>query len=422
MSRGTASEGPGLRREPGFVLLWIAQTASIAGGQVRLVVLPVLAYQTTGSASLTALLVTVQAAPYLLFGLVAGAVSDRANRRAVMVTGDLVSAVSMASIPFATTFGPLSTAHLFLAAAATGTAFVWHDSALFGALPAIVGRDRLVGAYSVLVTTSQVLQIAATALAGVLIAVIGPDRALWIDGACYTVSALAILAVPGRLSSTGTRSGPRPSLLTDVREGLRYVWDHPVVWPLTAAGFGSAVSSGAVIGLVVVYGIRRLGLADDSPFIGWLFTALAAGGLLAGVCLPILSKRFSPPRVSLLGLAAMSVLLVLVAVNSSFPVGLVLLVVWGMSSTLVITNGIALRQQLTPDRLQGRVNVTARMIAYGGSPLGAALGGLLADHTSVRVTFLVMTVAVAASFAYAWRSPLRRLSAADVANMAEKAG
>jgi len=58
----------------------------------------------------------------------------------------------------------------------------------------------------------------------------------------------------------------------------------------------------------------------------------------------------------------------------------VALVVWGAASALNIANGVALRQQLTPDRLQGRVNVTARMIAAGGQPIGAAIGDLLADN------------------------------------------
>lgn len=78
--------------------------------------------------------------------------------------------------------------------------------------------------------------------------------------------------------------------------------------------------------------------------------------------------------------------------TSTLPASLVLLVAWGVASTLVIANGIALRQQLTPDRLQGRVNVTARMIAYGGTPIGAAAGGFLADQINIRTALLLMTL------------------------------
>lgn len=410
-----------LLRDGDFRLLWTAQTASIAGAQVRTVVLPVLMYQLSGSASLTAWLLTVQALPYLVFGLLAGAVSDRSNRRVVMVVCDLASALSMASIPLAAALGELTPAQLFVAAALTGTAFVWHDSALFGALPAIVGRDRVVGAYSILISTSQVLQIAATALAGILIATVGAQRALWIDAACYALSAVAILALPGSLRAAAA-GGPRASLAADVREGLRYVRRHPLVWPLTVAGFGSALSGGAVTGLVVVYGVQQLKLAADGPVVGWLFTALAGGGLLAGAALPVLTRRTSQARLSIAGLAAMSVLLVSLALNPWPAGGLAMLFLWGTASTLVIANGIALRQQVTPDRLQGRVNVTARMIAYGGTPIGAAIGGALADRAGIRITFLVMTLGVALSSVYAWRSPLRRVTAADIARLSDQQG
>ncbi|HKR52613.1 MAG TPA: MFS transporter [Pseudonocardiaceae bacterium] len=417
LRRDVEAEVTGLWRERSFQLLWLGQTAAVAGGQVRLVVLPVLMFQLTGSATQTSLLLTVQAAPYLALGLVAGAVADRANRRVIMVSCDLASAAAMASIPTAAALATLTPAQLYVAGAVTGTTFVWHDSALFGALPTIVGRQRVVNAYSILMSTNQVLQVGATAIAGVLIAVIGAQNALWIDVTCYAVSAVMIRLIPRQLSSTRTPDAQRASLHTDIREGLRYVRHHPVVWPLTASGFGSALAGGALLGLIVVYGVRQLGLAENDAQLGWLFTALAIGGLTAGIALPALSRRVNQPRISLLGLTAMVALLVGIALTSILPISLALLVAWGSAHTLVIANGITLRQQLTPDRLQGRVNVTARMIAYGGTPIGAALGGVLADQTNIQTALLMMTLCVAASAVYAWSSPLRRTDATAITRL-----
>ncbi|MDZ7911936.1 MAG: MFS transporter [Rhodococcus sp. (in: high G+C Gram-positive bacteria)] len=237
----TAVGGKGLCADRCFLLLWFAQSASIAGGQIRTVVLPVLRFQLTQSPSLTAMLVTVQAAPYLLFGLIAGAVSDRVNRRTVMVSSDIVSAGAMGAVPAAAAFEICTPAVLFGAAAVTGTAFVWHDSALFGSLPTIVGRnERVVAAYSALISTQQVLQLVATAGAGVLIATTGAAEALWIDSGCYLASAAAVLVIPRRLKAQRV-SDPRPSLRSDIGEGLRYVRGHRIIWPLTASGFGSAL-------------------------------------------------------------------------------------------------------------------------------------------------------------------------------------
>ena len=75
---------------------------------------------------------------------------------------------------------------------------------------------------------------------------------------------------------------------------------------------------------------------------------------------------------------------------------------------LVIVNGITLRQQVIPDHLQGRVNVTARMIAWGGTPFGAALGGVIAQLAGIRVAYLVMAAGVTASTVLGWSSPALR--------------
>ncbi len=85
--------------ERSFQLLWLGQTIANAGGWISVGVLPVLMYQLTGSAAQTALVATVQAAPYLLFGLYAGAIADRSNRRTIIVGCDLASATAIASIP-----------------------------------------------------------------------------------------------------------------------------------------------------------------------------------------------------------------------------------------------------------------------------------------------------------------------------------
>ena len=73
----------------------------------------------------------------------------------------------------------------------------------------------------------------------------------------------------------------------------------------------------------------------------------------------------------------------------------------------MIINAISLRQRVAPDHLQSRVNVSARMIAWGGMPFGAAVGGALAEVTSIQTTYLVMALGVAISAAIGWFSPLR---------------
>ncbi|MGH3684423.1 MAG: hypothetical protein ACRDSM_05055 [Pseudonocardiaceae bacterium] len=143
--------------------------------------------------------------------------------------------------------------------------WVWFDAANFGALPVLVGRARIVEASSALATTWDLTLVLAPTVGGALAALLGPAPVLWVDAASFLASALALFRVP---RAFGTRNS-RPSstvarrLRGDIMEGLRYVRRHPLIWPLTTAGFGQSLTMGAVLGLVVVYGVRQLNLADD---------------------------------------------------------------------------------------------------------------------------------------------------------------
>lgn len=99
---------------------------------------------------------------------------------------------------------------------------------------------------------------------------------------------------------------------------------------------------------------------------------------------------------------------------NNLALALGLLLIFQYTNSLVIINGITLRQRLTPDRLQGRVNVTARMIAWGGQPFGAALGGLVADRLSISLTYLILTIGIATGAVFAWFSPLRKADTAMI--------
>lgn len=192
---------------------------------------------------------------------------------------------------------------------------------------------------------------------------------------------------------------------------------HALIGPLTLLGFGSSLTNGAIASLLVVYGVRQLGLADDDARVAWLYAAGTAGALAAALSLPWLSRRCSQPRISLVSFAATCVLLVGIGLSSTLAVSLVLLFAWEGALSLAIFNGIALRQQLTPDGLQSRVNATGRMLAAGGLPLGAVLGGLVADAVSVRAAVLVMAAGVGLSTLAGWLSPLRRADRELVSRM-----
>ncbi|MEP7025382.1 MAG: MFS transporter [Actinomycetota bacterium] len=399
---------PTLRGDRVFLRFWVAASVTIAGTLVTSVVLPILVYQLTGSAWETSLLVAIETIPYLAFGLIAGAVADRVDRRILLCRCELTSAALLASIPVADAAGVLTVAQIYVVAVATATVFVWFDAANFGAIPAIAGRDRIAAAYSRINATATVLMIVSPALGGVLAATIGPAPAMGIDAASCVISALLLLSIRRPFASAeGGGEGIPARMRERIAEGLRFLWHHPTIRSLTLLGFGNSLALGGVTGLMVVYAHRQLGLPRTSALIGVLYASGAVGSLLCTSVLPRLMRRFSVLIIRLAGVSAELALLAGFALATGLIPAMVLLAALSAASEAVILSGIIYRQQVTPDHLQSRVNVVARMIAWGGQPFGAVLAGAIASVSSVRAGLLTGGVALAAVLVLSVAGPLR---------------
>ncbi len=371
-----------LAAQPGFSAYAAARTVSAAGNVMSMVAMPVLVYQLTGSAAWTGFLGALGALPYLLFGLPAGALADRWDNRRVMITWSLAAGVAMLSIPLAHLTDRLSAAHLLIVAGAAGTAFVFSDAASFGALPQLVERALLGPATATLSAIYTSLSVVGPGVAGLLISVLGAPWVVAMDGVAYLTAAALLAGLPWK---TETPAGPPAdrSLRREITEGLTFIYQHPVIRPLTFMGVGNSVTGGAVAGLIVVLGVEQLDLPDSDGRLGLLYAAAAIGAFLGSVVLSRLQRRFSIGTLTLTGYVVVTATAASVGVATSWAGAAVLLVVFDLVSMIVILNGIVTRQTLTPTRLQSRVNTTARMIAWGGAPLGAGIGGLLASRWGV---------------------------------------
>lgn len=414
MSTTATPADPSLLRDRAFVLFLLARTVSVTGSAISAVAMPLLVYQLTASALVTSVVTAVQVLPYLLFGLIAGAMADRLPRRRLMLACQAVSAAALLSVPLADGFGSLTAPHAVLVAAVVATSFVWFDAGAFGALPALVGRSRMVRANSMVWIVTTLAGLGAPVLGGVLVAAVGAARALSLDATSYVVAG-GLLALIGRsFDAAGPKSDRPGGLRAGIREGLRFVWQQPVVRSFTLLGIGNSITGGAVSALLVVYAVRDLGLSDQGRGVGILVAIVAAGGFLAALALPRLTDRVPIGWITIGTLTANPVALLAVAIAPTLLWTAGPLLLWSFTSTLTIINGIAARQVVTPLELQARVNTTARMLAWGGTPLGALTAGLLAELAGARPTYALMSTAVLTSAILAWRSPLRSRTFAAV--------
>jgi hypothetical protein len=383
---------------PAYRRFLAARTISLCGNALTLVAMPVLVYRLTGSAALTAVMTAVETLPYLLVGLAAGALADRWRRRRVMVVTAAGSGAALLTVPAADAAGVLSVGQLIVVGLAVATCFVFFDAATFGVVPQLVGRDRLASATSTLVTVGTAIAVVGPLVGGVLVTVAPPAWVIGVDALAYLVAAWLLAGLRWQGSEDRTSRPGRPALRVDITEGLRAIRDHPVVLRLTVLGIGSSLAGGATTGLLVVVGVQQLGLGADDPALGRLFAAAAAGTFVAGLLLPRLQARAGVGVITTVGFVVAFAALQGLAATRSLAVALAVVAVFHAATTTLIVNGIVTRQVVTPAHLQSRVNTTARLVAWGGSPLGAVLAGLLAEsagtQTALRVASLGLLVSV----------------------------
>jgi hypothetical protein len=352
-----------LRADVDFRRYLAARSLSVVGNVITLVALPVLVYRLSDSASLTALVTLLEALPYALFGLFAGALSDRWDRRRVMIAADLIDAVLMASVPLAYWLGVLTVVHVMVVAFAVPAVNVFFDGANFGALPTLVGRANVARANSVVMSASTLAEIIVPSLVGV---------------------ALVVAHLVG----------------------------HPGVRSMTVIGTLQCVAGGGFVALMVVWFDRTLDIGTQGWRFGVTWSAWSVGALFATLGLPRLLDRVSPARITLLALPCSAALGVLTATATVWPLAAFGMSAWSAAYTLVVVNSISYRQVVTPDELLGRVNTAGRMLSWGmGWPLGAALAGLVAGSVGVRTALVLLTCFGVLAAVFAWTSPLRRLAA-----------
>ncbi len=394
---------------PDFRWFWSARMVAVVGSALTAVALPIIVYDLSRSASLTSAVTALQVAPYLAFGLLAGAMADRLPRRRVMLSAQSTSAVALLSVPAAQQVGSLHVSHVLVVAALVSSAFVWFDAAAFGALPAIVGRTDIARANSALWTASTLLGIGAPALGGLLVAAFGAHDVLAIDAACYVAAGSCMLAVAqpmGPLNTADDRC--RPTLRSDIAEGIDFLWRHDVIRPLILLGVANSVTAGGVTGLLLVLAVEQLDVSSNGAGLGGLLTVVAIGGFLAAAALPALTRHIPLGWITLGGLTTGIPAVLLLAASTSLVASSICLLAWSAGNTLVILNGISMRQQLTPDHLQARVNTTGRMVAWGGTPVGALCCGMVAQVSSVGAGIAATSTVLLAGSVYGWSSGMWR--------------
>jgi MFS family permease len=386
-----------LLRDGDFLRLWFANSISVAGTMVTSVALPALMYRQTGSAALTSLLGAAVTGPYLLFGVVAGVMADRGDRRRIMVRCNMANALLTASIPLVALVAVPPPWQLLVVAWGVGSLRVWFEAANFGALPALVPAARLMEANSRIWSAVTAAQIIVPGVAGLLIATIGSTASIALDAASFAVAAALLSLIrrplnPARPTMPNARRNP----VAEARDGLRFLVTEPILRLLTVLCTANLFAGGALIGLLVVYADDHFGIGQTDSRLGLFFAAQGMGALFATLLLPYLNRRIRPLVLYAVAGCLEALVLLGIALTTVWWLSLALLAVFGLPYMVINVGTLTIRQALTPGHLQGRVNMIARVIVFGvGYSSGAIIGGGLAEQLSVSLSLVLCAVPLA---------------------------
>lgn len=372
---------------PAVRRLLVAATSSNLGDGLLLVGLPLVVIQLTREPVLVAGINAAFSLPWLLLALQAGALADRRSRRSLLVHAALWRGSLLALVGLAALVGTVPLAGLYLVVFLLGSGEVVFDTTSQSLLPDLVDREHLGRANGWLLGAQTVMNnFVGAPLAGLLVGLLGATMVLAPAG-LYLVAGAVLVGLPGAYRPPAR---PPARMRTDIAEGLRTLWQHPTLRALgLLGGVLNLTNAGyfAVLVLFIVGPTSPMGLTEVGY--GLLAAVLAAGSVAGSLTAGWLEERLGPRRTALGGVALTSAAMLVPVLTASLVAVIGMALVLGFASVLVNVIIVSSRQRIVPSALLGRVNASFRVLVMGASPLGAALGGVLASATDLRTTFAV---------------------------------
>lgn len=364
-----------LRTVPVYRRLWLGRTLSGFGGQLTLVAVLFQVWDATHNPVWTGAVGMAQALPLMVFGLFAGTLVDRRDRRVVYLTALVGQAGCSVLLAVQAFFLDLSVAGLLGIVVLQGTFSAAGAPAARTFLPRLLPPEQLAAGLALTRISFQGAMLLGPALGGVVVGV-------WGVGACYALDAVTFCAaLYGGIGLPAMRpdaGASRPGL-RGVLDGLAFLVREPVVRGALATDLAASVLA-MPISLFPLVNAERFG--GDPRTLGLFLSAVAVGGVVASVLSGAFTRRPRQGVVMLAGATAWGGALTAFALAPNPWVGLAFLVVAGVADTLTVVARSTVVQLTTPDELLGRVAAAEQIVGQGGPEIGNLRGGLVAAATT----------------------------------------
>ena len=395
-----------------FRNLWAGQTISLFGSQVDDLALGLVAILVLDATAFeVAVYGTLNFLPFILFTLPAGVWVDRLPRKPILVIGDFGRFAVLLTIPVAYAADILTLWQLYAVAFLTGVFTVFFDVAYQSYLPSLVERKDIGEGNSKLEISRSTAQLAGPGLGGVLVEILTAPYAVLVDAFSFLASGAFLLRIRKREEPRpAVRPELKPSLWSELKEGLRFVLGNPNLRAQAGCTATSNLFFSVTFSIYLVYLVRELELSPG--VIGILFAVGSVGSLLAAFTTTRISRRFGiGPTTIVMALLNLPAMLLIALAPASFPIPFLVLGGILLGFVIVVYNitQVTYRQAICPPRLQGRMNSVMRFMVWGTIPIGTLLGGALGSTIGLRETLVVGAIGSGSSFLWILFSPQRHL-------------
>ncbi|WP_184792083.1 MFS transporter [Streptomyces sp. 3211] len=399
-----------LRAEPQFARLFFGQSLSVLGDRVSFVSVPFAVLSIGGSASDVGLVAAAGLLPMLIFTLVGGVWADRLPRNLIMLASDVIRFATQSIAAALLLTGVAEVRHLVWLMIVFGVADAFFMPAATGLVPQVVSAERLKEANALRGFVQSSGLVIGPALAGGLIAAVGPGGALALDALTFALSAAFLARIRPRNPSVGvTQSKMNWNFFEDLRAGWMNVRKRTWIW--------SGMIAMAVYHIVVLPSVYVLGpVLAESEWGGaaeWAVVVAAFGvGSIAGDVLAYRIKVKKPLILAAAALIVASCQALILGSGASVTAIAALEAVTGVAVSVFFILWETALQVHVPEDALSRVSSYDYLLSSGLMPLGLAIAGPISESLGMRTTLYAMTIiALPVMFAWLCVPSVRRLPA-----------
>jgi predicted MFS family arabinose efflux permease len=398
-----------------FRWLLAASIVTNAGDGIAIAAGPLLVASQTRDPFLVSLALLSEYLPHLVFGLFAGVVADRHDRRRIVAGVNLFRSLVLVVLTTMIVTGAVNIALVLITLFVLGTAEAFADAASSTLIPSLVDRADLGVANARQQGAVLLLNQLVTPPIGAFLFAIGMAIPFGANAAGFALGAVLVWRVAG--STRAERSDGESHLRREIADGVRWLVHHPPMRTLALTILLFNVTYGAAWSVLVLYAGQRLGM--DAFGFGLMTAAMAVGGIIGTVAYGTLERRFSLADLMRVGLLIETGTHLVLALTTSPQVALGTLVVFGAHAFVWGTTSTVVRQRAVPDTLMGRVGSVYRIAIMGGIVIGTPIGGLLARQFGITAPFWFGFVGSALLVAILWRQFAKIVHAGDTSPGAE---